>query len=150
MEEASPMDDAIIIRQLELRVRIGVPAAERRAPQRITLSLRLTPARPLAALGDDLANTVDYAAVCQAVRLEAESKPRKLIETLAEEIATLLLRDFPLRAVDVEVRKYILPGTEFVAVSLRRVRALQSKKRRSAGLAEAPDLRQPLGPSAGD
>jgi len=116
------MEDSILVSHLELLAHAGVPAAERAAAQRLTLSLRLIPARGLAALADDVANTVDYASVCAAVRHEAEAKPRQLIETLAEEIAALLLARFPLRAVEVEVRKYILPDAEYVAVRIRRER----------------------------
>jgi dihydroneopterin aldolase len=116
------MDDCIIVSQLEVHAQIGVPAAERGSAQRLTVSLRLIPERGLASLGDEVANTVDYANVCAAVRQEAAAKPRRLIETLAEEIAGLLLSGFPLRAVEVEVRKYVLPGTEYVAVGIRRER----------------------------
>jgi dihydroneopterin aldolase len=45
-----------------------------------------------------------------------------LIETLAEEIAGLLLERFPLRAVEVELRKFILTDTAYVAVRIRRER----------------------------
>jgi dihydroneopterin aldolase len=45
-----------------------------------------------------------------------------LIETLAEEIAGLLMSRYALSSVEVEVRKYILPQTEFVAVKIRRER----------------------------
>ncbi len=48
------------------------------------------------------------------------SRPRRLIETLAEDIAAHLLARFPLRAVEVELRKYIFPDTAFVATALRR------------------------------
>src|SRR6266853_1783154 len=71
-------------------------------------------------LGDDLRNTVDYFAVCQAVKALAGARPRRLIETLAEEIAAAVLRDFAVAAVEVELRKFILPDTAFVAVKLRR------------------------------
>jgi dihydroneopterin aldolase len=114
------MEDSIFISQLEVLARIGVPAAERGASQRLTLSLRLIPARGLAGLNDDLANTIDYAAVCAAVRGEAGGAQRRLIETLAGDIATSLLSRFPLKAVEVEVRKYVLPNVEYVAVRLRR------------------------------
>jgi dihydroneopterin aldolase len=102
--------------------RVGVPPAERGAAQRLTVSLRMEPERGLAGLEDHLVNTIDYAAVCDAVRREAEAKPRHLIETVAEEIALLLLGRYPLHAVEVEVRKYILPKTEYVAVRVRRER----------------------------
>lgn len=114
------MEDSIIVSRLELRARVGVPDAERGAAQRLTVSLRLFPAHGLAGLADDLSNTIDYAAVCAAVRDEAEAKPRRLIETLAEEIAALLLARFPLRAVEVEMRKYVLDGADYAAVRIRR------------------------------
>jgi dihydroneopterin aldolase len=116
------MEECIIISRLELLARVGVPAAERAAAQRLTASLRLVPEAGLVGLADDLANTVDYAEVCDAVRLEAEARPRRLIETLAEDIAARLLARFPLRRVEVEIRKYILPGAEYAAVRIQRPR----------------------------
>ena len=62
--------------------------------------------------------------MCAAIRkMAAESPPRQLIETLAEDIATLVLACFSVCAeVDVELRKYILPDTDYVAVRLTRRR----------------------------
>jgi dihydroneopterin aldolase len=114
------MADTIQIEQLEISAHIGVPDAERAEAQRLTASLTLEPARGFGALSDDLARTVDYFAVCQAVRELAAAHPRRLIETLAEEIAGMLLRRFAVGTVEVEIRKYILPDTRYVAVRLRR------------------------------
>jgi dihydroneopterin aldolase len=72
---------------------------------------------------DELAKTVDYYAVCKAVQALARERPRKLIETLAAEIVEMLLAQFAIAAVDLELRKYILPDTEFVAVRLRRTQS---------------------------
>ncbi len=116
------MEQTIIVSQLEVLARVGVPDPERETPQRLTVSLRLIPVRRQTRLDDDIANTVDYAAVCEAVCIEAQAKPRRLIETLAEDLAALLLTRFPLRAVEVEVRKYILPGAEYAAVRIRRTK----------------------------
>ena len=55
-----------------------------------------------------------------AIKALAAVSQRCLIETLAEEIATMLLAAYPLAAVEIELRKYILPDTEFVAVRIRR------------------------------
>jgi 7,8-dihydroneopterin aldolase/epimerase/oxygenase len=112
--------DTIHIADLELSARIGVPDEERAATQRLTASLTLEPVRDFRALGDDLARTVDYFAVCEAVKALAAARPRRLIETLAEDIATYLLERFPLTAVEVDLRKYILPDTEYVGVRIRR------------------------------
>jgi dihydroneopterin aldolase len=112
--------DTIRISRLELSAQIGVPDEERATPQRLTVDLALEPARRFSDLDDDIARTVDYFAVCRAVQTLAAERPRKLIETLAEEIAALVLTRFAVAAVEVELRKYILPDTQFVAVSLRR------------------------------
>lgn len=114
------MADTILIRSLELSARIGVPEEERANPQRLTVSLALEPQAGFAGLGDDITRAVDYFQVCLAVKELAKARPRALIETLAEEIAALLLERFPLRAAEVELRKFILSDTEFVAVKIRR------------------------------
>jgi 7,8-dihydroneopterin aldolase/epimerase/oxygenase len=48
----------------------------------------------------------------------------KLIETLAHEIAAHLLRQFKLLAVELELRKFVLPETRYVAVRVARGRPL--------------------------
>ncbi len=118
------MNDHIIIANLELLTRIGITPEERGKPQRLTVSLVLQPRRGFANLGDNIANAVDYATVCTRVHELASGAVRNLIETLAEEIAATLLREFPLDAVEIELRKYILPETDYVAVKIRREPAL--------------------------
>lgn len=111
-------DDHLQLHGLSVVTHIGVPAEERRVPQRLKLNLTLWPQRPLTGLEDDFSSTVDYAAVAVAVRDLAAARPRQLIETLAEETADLLLLHFPLRQVRVVVEKFILPDTDHVHVSL--------------------------------
>ena len=112
--------DQILISQLALETFIGAFAEERAHSQTLRLSLVMQPARDFRDLQDRLENTVDYATVAQEVKALALQRPRLLVETLAEEIAAMLLTRFPLVAVEVELRKYILPDTEFVAVRLCR------------------------------
>ena len=116
------MPDTILIEQLELAAHIGVPAAERITAQRLTATLRMEVVRDFRELNDDISKTVDYFAVCAAIKALAAERPRRLIETFAEEIAAAVLRDFAVAAVEVELRKFILPDTAFVAVCLRRER----------------------------
>jgi len=112
--------DAIFVSALELSAHIGVPDEERAEPQRLTASLALVPKRDFRNLGDDLALTVDYFALTRRLRKLAAERPRKLIETLAEELAACVLKEFAVAEVEVVVRKYILPDTECVAVRVRR------------------------------
>ena len=114
------MADVIHIANLEVESRIGVPDEERARPQRLTVSVTLEPSVSFASLGDRIENTIDYALVCEAIQRVAAARPRRLVETLAEEIAAQLLGEFPIWRLTVEVRKYILPQTEFVAVRIDR------------------------------
>src|SRR3954465_6744412 len=114
--------DRIRIEQLELSVRVGLLEDERAQPQRLTVTLLIELPRRCDALDDDIAKTIDYFAVCQAVHALCQRSARKLLETLAEEIATGLLLQFPIRAIDIQLCKYILPDTGFVAVEIRRER----------------------------
>jgi dihydroneopterin aldolase len=114
------MPDTIHIADLELSAEIGVPDAERTHPQRLTVNITLEPRYGFEHLNDEIENTVDYFQAARLVQALARSRPRKLIETLAEEIAAELLKSFPLREVQVELRKYILPDTAHVAVRIRR------------------------------
>jgi 7,8-dihydroneopterin aldolase/epimerase/oxygenase len=116
------MPDRIRIESLELSAHIGVPDEERAHAQRLTVSLVLEPIRDFRALDDRLENTVDYFVLAECVKALSQARPRYLIETLAEEIAGELLARFPLQAVEIELRKFILPDTAFVAVLIRRER----------------------------
>jgi 7,8-dihydroneopterin aldolase/epimerase/oxygenase len=112
--------DAIVVSNLELSAHVGVPDFEREHPQRLTLNLTVFPKRGFHNLGDDLDHTVDYFALTRRIKKLAAERPRKLIETLVEEIAACILGEFAVAAVDLELRKYILPDTEFVAVRVMR------------------------------
>lgn len=115
--------DQILVSKLTVSTFIGATDEEQRRPQRLQVSLVMEPSRGFADLQDDLRNTVDYDAACRAVKAVAAQGKRRLIETLAEDVAYLLLNEYPLAAVEIEIRKHILPDTEHVAVRIRRERS---------------------------
>ena len=114
------MADQIIIRGLQLRCRVGVPAEERAEAQNLRAHLILDvedfPE------SDDIASTVDYKSVSDEVRELAGRGERQLIETLAQEIAGHVLENFPVNAIRVELEKFILPETDWVGVIIERQR----------------------------
>jgi FolB domain-containing protein len=114
--------DAIHIEQLEISARVGVPDDERAQPQRLTVSITLWPRSDFDDLSDDLGQTINYAAVAQAVRGFVETRRDKLIETLASAIAAHLLAAFPLRALRLDLRKFVIPQSDHVAVIITRPR----------------------------
>ena len=69
---------------------------------------------------DNLAQTIDYYAVCQAVKALGQARRWKLIEALADDLCELVLKKFKPRAVRVAVKKFILPDTRWVSVEMTR------------------------------
>ena len=115
------MSDLIRVVDLEVFARIGVPDSERREPQRLLISLELTiDSFPHAAGTDNVAWTVNYADVVQHVKTLTAKRARKLLETLAEELAFDLLKTFPIKKVGLEIKKFVLPDTRYVSVKIER------------------------------
>jgi dihydroneopterin aldolase len=115
------MPDQIHIDRLAVSAHLGVPDEERATPQRLEISLTFPVAGvSAAAAGDDLALTVNYYDVCETVRRVAAERPRRLIETLAEDLCAAVLAEFAVGSVRLEVRKFIIPETNFVSVRIER------------------------------
>jgi len=121
--------DKLILRELHFVARHGVLPVEHETSQHFSATLELE--LPLAEAGrtDHLDRTIDYCAVQEVVRKIIEGSHRKLIETLAENVAAELLRAFPpVHAVTVEILKP-RPPVDFqfagVAVRIRRERGSQ-------------------------
>ena len=85
------MTDRIIIRDLRVRAVVGVNRWEKAAPQVVGVDLEIGVDAAKAAAADEIAATVDYKRVSRDLAALAESRSFELIETLAEEIASLVL-----------------------------------------------------------
>jgi dihydroneopterin aldolase len=112
--------DKIIIKDLEVQTRIGVTEAERARPQRLLISIELE--RDLGAAGrsDAESATTPYDVVAAMVRQVVTDRPRKLIEAVASEIADVLLAHRLALSVTIEVKKFSIPDTRYVAVQITR------------------------------
>jgi dihydroneopterin aldolase len=114
--------NVIIIKGLQVDAYVGISDEERRNSQRLRIDAVLTPLTDFSTLADDISRTVDYHAAARRIFSVAASRPRRLIETLASEIAETLVGEFRAQRAEVEVRKFILPDTEYVAVRCSRDR----------------------------
>lgn len=114
--------DIIEIRRLRVSTLIGVPDEERATPQTLLVTIRMTSSQGFDGLADEISRTIDYYAVSQEIEALAAARPRRLIETLATDIADHLLGNHPLQHVAISIEKHILPNTECVAVHLERNR----------------------------
>ena len=112
----------ICIQGLEVMAHVGVPDAELAVAQRLCLDLRFASIEQPQSLNDDLALTVDYHAVSQRIVEIIAERPRRLIETLADEISERLLKEFSLNWIELTIRKFILPNTEWVSVTVKKTK----------------------------
>jgi len=112
------MMDRIAIHDLTVSYQVGVLDAERDSPQRLTLTVEMDV--DFSHLRDALDRTIDYQAVSQRLLDYGRGRSWKLIETLAVELAEMILREFNPSRVTVEVWKSIIPQARDVSVRVTR------------------------------
>ena len=115
--------DKITISDLEVYYCVGVPDEERAKPQRLWITVEMDTDFKSAAAEDDLVATINYFAVHQRLLKFGEGVHWKLIETLAVDMAQMILEDFGPQAVTVEVKKFILPQTRYVSTRVTRAKS---------------------------
>ncbi len=99
------MNDACILKQCHFNCRIGITAEERQETQPVIVDVTLYFDTKKAAETDDIAATIDYRAVHDLLKNFLEKMEFKLLETLANRTATLLLKEFPIERVFLHVEK---------------------------------------------
>ena len=97
MRDGVPQDSGDVLYLHDLRVDciIGIWDWERQTRQTIVLDLDMGVDIRAAAASDDLRDTLDYKAVAKRVIAFVEASEFRLVETLAERVAGLILREFP-------------------------------------------------------
>lgn len=121
------MTDRIELRGLRVLARCGVLPEERARPQPLELDLDLVCGMRAAGDSDDLADTVDYGAVCELVERVAQHEPVALLEHLASRIADALLGvDRRIEQVAVAVRKLRPPVPQDLATAGVRIERRRS------------------------
>jgi len=112
--------DQIIIKDLEVFYRVGVPDHERANPQRLLLTVELERDFTQAAKTDGIAETIDYEHLSRRLLGFGEGREWKLIEALAVDLATTILHECKPERVAVEVKKFVLPQAGWVSVRVLR------------------------------
>jgi dihydroneopterin aldolase len=95
--------DRLDIKALSVNTRIGIHVWEQRISQRLLLDISIPTDCSLC--NDELANTIDYDNLCQAVTTHVESSSFQLIETVANTVAELIKSQFNIPEVTVRVSK---------------------------------------------
>jgi dihydroneopterin aldolase len=133
------MTSTLSIVDLELLCHIGVPPEERANPQKILCTAVFpVPDFKKAAQNDSLEHTVNYYDLSQLLQKIALQKERKLIETLAADLAESAFAAFPIPWIDLELKKFILPETRHISFQARFVRTKSKSRRRQVGYSVSP------------
>jgi 7,8-dihydroneopterin aldolase/epimerase/oxygenase len=116
--------DRIFLRGLTAECVIGFIDWERRVKQTVVVDLELPVDCRQAAVTDDVNDTVDYKKVSKRVLAFIEASEFKLVETLAQRLAMLILEEFAIEWIRLSINK---PGairnSRDVGVAIERSRA---------------------------
>ena len=118
------MGDRIFLRDLKTETIIGIYDWERKIRQTVSFDLEFPADVRRAAKTDSIEDTLDYKSVAKRVLAFVEASEYGLVETLAENVAQLILRDFTVEWVKVTVNKPgAVRGSRDVGVMIERSRA---------------------------
>lgn len=95
----------VFVRDMIATTRIGVHRREKKAPQPVRINIEMLVPEDGRPLNDRLANVVDYEAIVTGIRALMNDGHVNLVETLAERIAAVCLRDRRVQTVRVRVEK---------------------------------------------
>lgn len=116
--------DKIFLKELTTEAVIGIFDWEREVKQTIAIDLEMSADIRRAARTDSIHDTLNYKAVAKRVLAFAQETRFQLVETLSEEVARLILTEFPVDWVRVTLHK---PGairhSRDVGVTIERTRA---------------------------
>ena len=113
--------DTIFLRDLEVDATIGVFEWEQRIRQKVRIDLEMAADVTRAAASGSLEDTLDYKAVAKRIVGFVESGRHGLIETLVENLAELLIREFGIPWVRVTVSKPgAVRGARDVGITIER------------------------------
>ncbi len=111
--------DTLNIKALNVSTKIGVYAWEQRINQQLLIDISID--TDFRACQEDLTKTIDYEALCNSVTLYVESKSFQLIETVANEVADLIKKQFKVSQITVGISKpHAIKNAANIQVVVRR------------------------------
>jgi dihydroneopterin aldolase len=113
------MNDVIRLQDLRVSTRVGVGDIEREHPRGLLINVELRTDTTAAGVSDDLADTINYHEAASVVAEVVRSTEARLLEYIAERIATVLKEKYGKVGVTVTVAKEHPPIEEDIrAVSV--------------------------------
>ncbi len=120
-QHGKEMDDIVFIASLKAKTVIGIYAWERKIRQEVVADIEMKTNIRAASASDDINNTLNYKEISKRVQLFIEESQFKLIETLAERMAMLILSECGARHVRIKLtKKGAVRGAEGVGVVIER------------------------------
>ncbi len=113
--------DTIFLTDLRVDCVVGIWEWERKIRQTVSIDLEMGADIRKAAASDDIEDTLNYKAVAKRIQQFVGDSGFQLVETMAEEIAKVILTEFSVPWVQVRVNKPgAIRGARDVGVSIRR------------------------------
>lgn len=113
--------DTIFLTDLKIETIVGIWEWERKIRQTVSIDLEMGADIRRAAASDDIEDTLNYKKVAKRVQQFVGDSAFQLVETMAEEIAGIILAEFDVPWVQVRVNKPgAIRGARDVGVIIRR------------------------------
>ena len=113
--------DIVYIRDLRIDTVVGIYEWERRIRQTVVLDLDMAADVRRAAASDNIEDALNYKAVAKRIVAFVESSQFQLVETLAERITEIVMREFDVPWLRLQLNKQgALRGARDVGVVLER------------------------------
>lgn len=113
--------DIIFVRDLRVETVIGVDEWERHVRQTVALDLEFGAGIQKAAATDAIEDTLNYHAIASRAREHVEQSQCRLVESLAEQVAELLMREFGIAWLRLTLTKPgAVRGSKGVGVTIER------------------------------
>lgn len=113
--------DHIFIHELKIPATIGLHTWERQIKQTLILDIDMAFDITEAGNTDELSATLDYAAVSERIAEFVTNSEYRLIESVAEQVCQLVLKEFSVERITLTVRKpAAVAGTKEVGVQITR------------------------------
>lgn len=115
--------DIVYIRDLRIDAVIGIYEWEQRIRQQISVNIEMGWDNRKAAQSDDIKDTLNYKAAANLVKELVDKSEVQLVESLAENIAALLLEEMNIPWIKVSLGKPMaVTGSQEVGVTIERTR----------------------------
>ena len=116
--------DKIFLRELEIDAVIGIWERERSVKQKVSVDLELAADARIAAKADSIEGTLNYKDVAKRIIDYVENSEFQLVESLAECVAKIVVKEFGVSWLSLSVAKPgAIEGSRTVGITIERTAA---------------------------